>query len=718
MGGNLKNKVKFQGRISKSKSSTNPDRSNKSPGHNVRTRTTVNRLAMYKSGGKAIRNSKGKIIRAAPFQSSVSSGTMARIEPNRRWFGNTRVIGQQQLEEFREAMNTAKRDPYTFVMHQKKLPMSLLRDMPETTNTRMLSTEPFEATFGPKSQRKRPKISVENMADLARASEEKHESYDASKDRDLVQEETGERECARDWIFGAGQSKRIWSELYKVIDASDVLVQVLDARDPMGTRSEHVENYLRKEKPHKHLVFVLNKCDLVPTWSTVRWVASLSAEYPTLAFHASINNSFGKGSLIQLLRQIAFLHKDKQQISVGFIGYPNVGKSSIINTIMGQKSCKTAPIPGETKVWQYVRLTGRIYLIDCPGVVPPSEDSEANIILKGVVRLEHVQAPEDYIPAVLERARRIYINRVYGIEHWNTHIDFLEQLAKKTGKLLKGGDPNVSAVARIVLQDWQRGRLPYFIMPPDNPEYNKDVSTNNFGVTQKIEGMQVTAKFDAVDLHGAALLPEGEEKDEAAVEDGDGEEKEQEEEEAAGNKEENEEEEEALPDWDDLDASNGDEEAATEAVEVKDSTVPADDNDADGGDDDDDVEEEAEGEEEDVTAEDDDEEEEEEEETVMKKPKQQKEKKAAKGSKKQQQQQQRRAASTHKGWTVETRGGKRVVDDDDDDDDDSRRRRRGPKDKRMTTSKRPAMNYYDVVNVKNRKRRQPEAMMLRRRRRK
>ncbi len=64
-------------------------------------------------------------------------------------------------------------------------------------------------------------------------------------------------------------SRRIWGELYKVIDASDVLIQVLDARDPLGTRSPPVEKFLREEKPHKHMVFLLNKCDLVPTWVTV-----------------------------------------------------------------------------------------------------------------------------------------------------------------------------------------------------------------------------------------------------------------------------------------------------------------------------------------------------------------------------------------------------------------------------------------------------------------
>ena len=89
------------------------------------------------------------------------------------------------------------------------------------------------------------------------------------------------------------------------------------------------------------------------SYNQAKWVALLSREYPTLAFHASINNSFGKGALIQLLRQFSKLHIDKKQISIGFIGYPNTGKSSIINTLKAKKVCTVAPIPGETKVSHY-----------------------------------------------------------------------------------------------------------------------------------------------------------------------------------------------------------------------------------------------------------------------------------------------------------------------------------------------------------------------------
>jgi nuclear GTP-binding protein len=81
-----------------------------------------------------------------------------------------------------------------------------------------------------------------------------------------------------------------------------------------------------------------------------RYIAHLTPQFPTLAFHASPNHSFGKGSLIALLRQFSTLHSDKKQISVGFVGYPNVGKSSIINTLKKGKVCTVAPVPGETKV--------------------------------------------------------------------------------------------------------------------------------------------------------------------------------------------------------------------------------------------------------------------------------------------------------------------------------------------------------------------------------
>ncbi|XP_069731453.1 nucleolar GTP-binding protein 2 [Phaenicophaeus curvirostris] len=462
-------KPRYKGRctINPSRASTNPDRVGGAGGNNMRDRATIRRLNMYRQ--KERRNKYGKVIRPLQYQSTVAPGTVARVEPNIKWFGNTRVIRQSSLQKFQEEMETVMKDPYRVIMKQKKLPMSLFYDRikPHTSRVHILDTETFETTFGPKAQRKRPNLSASDVQSLVENAEASSGSYDQGKDRDLVTEDTGVRDEAQEEIFKKGQSKRIWGELYKVIDSSDVVVQVLDARDPMGTRSPHVESYLKKEKHWKHLIFVLNKCDLIPTWATKRWVAVLSQEYPTLAFHASLTNPFGKGAFIQLLRQFGKLHSDKKQISVGFIGYPNVGKSSVINTLRSKKVCNVAPIAGETKVWQYITLMRRIFLIDCPGVVYPSGDSETDIVLKGVVQVEKIKSPEDHISAVLERAKPEYIRKTYKIDSWEDTEDFLEKLACRTGKLLKGGEPDTQTVSKMVLNDWQRGRIPYFVKPPN-----------------------------------------------------------------------------------------------------------------------------------------------------------------------------------------------------------------------------------------------------------
>lgn len=429
-----------------------------------RTKGTIKRLQMYRNF-KAKRDPSGKIITPAPFQGWLASGTTARVEPTPKWFSNSRVISQTALQKFQDEMGKALKDPYQVIMRPTQLPISLLNESAKHQRVHLLETESFDSVFGPKKQRKRPNLKVRDLSDLSEQANSATDQYSEEKDNDLMKEDSGVKDIVRDWVFGAGQSKRIWNELHKVIDSSDVIIQVLDARDPLGTRSKYIEEFLRKEKPHKHLFFILNKVDLIPTWVTQRWVAILSSEYPTVAFHASLTHPFGKGALINLLRQLGKLHIDKKQISVGFIGYPNTGKSSIINALRSKKVCNVAPIAGETKVWQYITLMRRIFLIDCPGVVYPSAETDTEKVLKGVVRVELVTSPEDYIVTVLERVRAEYIQKTYHIKSWTSPNDFLEQLAKRSGKLLKGGDADIATMAKMVLNDFQRGKLPFYVAP-------------------------------------------------------------------------------------------------------------------------------------------------------------------------------------------------------------------------------------------------------------
>ncbi|KIK29952.1 hypothetical protein PISMIDRAFT_648197 [Pisolithus microcarpus 441] len=425
------------------------------------------------SGGKPVRDRDGKIIQAADFQKGESETKPGQVQPDRRWFvskarleflGNTRVISQSALDHFRSSLSTKKDDPYSVLLHRNKLPMALLDDAanPNLRKACFLDapfgeTEPFSETFRPKAQRKRPRLDVGSFEELSKvgtaAFEEAAEADSRAEGSSGANQRTADQFKSNyadqtDPIFAKGTSRQIYGELYKVIDSSDVILHILDARDPLGTICESVLEYMKKEKGHKHVVLVINKCDLVPNWVMARYIQHLAPRYPTIAFHASPNHSFGKGSLIQLLRQFSRLHSDKKQISVGFMGYPNVGESSIINTLKSGKVCRVAPVPGETKVWQYINLTKRIYLIDCPGIP-------------------------------------LYFSRTYGVplpdsdqpsRGWDAE-DFLNALARMKGRLLKGGEPDVDGVAKIMLNDWVRGRVPFFVPPPERPEGLNEAET-------------------------------------------------------------------------------------------------------------------------------------------------------------------------------------------------------------------------------------------------
>ena len=464
-----------------------------------RTQGTIKRLKMYDA--RAIRNKKGEVV-FEQFQSKDVPN--ARTQALRTLFGNTRTTTLKDIETFKTELNEAVRNPYKMVLKQKKIPFGLLKE-PKAEDNRMnlLEVEQFNETFGAKShnRRKKPKIEATDFLELSEKAREKEEKYDPTKDSKLAPE-LDYKIAVRAPVFEKGTSKRIWGELYKVIDSSDVIIQVLDARDPFGTRSPHIEKYLRTEKSHKNVIFVLNKCDLVPNWVTARYVRLLSKEYPTVAFHSSITNPFGKGALINLLRQFSQLHSEKKQISVGLIGYPNSGKSSIINTLRKKKVCNVAPIAGETKVWQYVTLMKRIYLIDCPGTVFPSENAtDTDLVLKGVVQIEKVGDAEVFIPALLERVKPIYIQAQYGIDEWEDAEDFLTKYARYTGKLLKGGDPDLNAVAKMVLNDWLRGRIPYFVPPPFDEDDNEPTVNENMKVQQKFTAIPVVNRFLGDDLN-------------------------------------------------------------------------------------------------------------------------------------------------------------------------------------------------------------------------
>lgn len=271
---------------------------------------------------------------------------------------------------------------------------------------------------------------------------------------------------------GSDPSKRAYfRELKQVVEASDVLLEVLDARDPAGYGVKELEQSLLEMG--KKVVVVLNKADLVPRSVVEGWIKVIQREYPCLAFKAqgstyakNINNESLLASgddVVQLLKNYSRSKDIKTTITVGVIGYPNVGKSSLINALKRSKVCKVGATPGVTTSGQEVHLDKNIRLIDCPGVVFGGKDNET---LVNCVKVEQLGDPIEPVRRIVEKCPPAYLAQLYGISAFDSVDEFIQLCGQRLGKLKKGGVVDVGVTAKIILQDWNSGKIRYYVEPP------------------------------------------------------------------------------------------------------------------------------------------------------------------------------------------------------------------------------------------------------------
>ncbi|CEH15196.1 GTPase [Ceraceosorus bombacis] len=388
-------------------------------------------------------------------------------------------------------------------------------------------------------------------------------------------------------------SKAYMKELRRVIELSDVLIQVLDARDPLGCRSQSTERLALSLG--KRIILVLNKIDLIPLSHVQGWLRYLRHDYPTLAFKGStqvqrtklsqgngkrglvelkegefrsrsgkngqgaaagIGESIQSGAeavgckpLIDLLKAMNREHSlrgnsahkgskaqgssAKTSLTVGLFGVPNVGKSTLINSLVRSKSCSVASTPGHTKVSQVVALDKSLKLIDCPGIVLFDKGEKArmqsvgNLMALGLgntIKVELIEDPVTPVATILSRVPAQQLIDLYGIQGGFDFVqsstssddaqgdptDFLMRVALLRGKVGKGGVPDIEGAARIVLQDWNVGRIKWSVAPPVRGLEHQTRASGSSLDTRRREGESAAATNaqhdDGQEVKGASVV--------------------------------------------------------------------------------------------------------------------------------------------------------------------------------------------------------------------
>jgi len=235
---------------------------------------------------------------------------------------------------------------------------------------------------------------------------------------------------------------------------------------------------------------ILNKIDLVPRENLEQWLKYFRNFYPTLAFKCSTHKNsknwkkvstqflqktevYGPDSLIQLLKQYSLKDNQKTSISVGIIGYPNVGKSSIINSLKRNRKKNKNPVmvsatPGSTKIVQEVHLDKKVKLLDSPGIVFASGNNDSDLVIRNAIKINSIEDPISAVESILKRWPKDKVLSKYEISDFNTVQEFLARIAVKRGKIIRGGIINLDAAAKSIIQDWNSGKLPYYTIPPQN----------------------------------------------------------------------------------------------------------------------------------------------------------------------------------------------------------------------------------------------------------
>ena len=355
--------------------------------------------------------------------------------------------------------------------------------------------------------------------------------------RSLAQIEESERDHISLTPFE--KNLNIWRQLWRVIERSHAVAQIVDARDPLLYRCNDLEQYVREIHPLKRNILVLNKADLVPRPLLGRWASYFRAHNVVFAlFSAEASNDEGDereqwkdnyrnesdennddapsatarikstSALLDFLEHHAaaskaameehgdeesrFLIPRSDRPVVGLVGYPNVGKTSTLNAMLGRKQAATSVTPGKTKHFQTINTHKTLRIADSPGLVfPQFSSSQAELVAAAVISIDNLTDLVSPVALIASRIPRSEFERGYNMrlpkpqphekqDRQPNAAELMAGLARARGYMRDRGMPDESRAAKALLRDYASGKISYCFEPPK--EEDRELRCRGMGV--------------------------------------------------------------------------------------------------------------------------------------------------------------------------------------------------------------------------------------------